>query len=102
MRSLFQDLRYSIPPAHRSCPASRSPRCFPSPWASAPPLPSSASSTRFLMDPYPYAAPDRMVHMRTATRDGDLSGFGLTGTASGSSFASHQSSKTPSWKTTGT
>lgn len=33
-----------------------------------------------LMDPYPYAAPDRMVHMRFMTRDGGTTGFGLTGT----------------------
>jgi putative ABC transport system permease protein len=32
-----------------------------------------------LMDPYPYAAPDRMVHMRLVTPKGGLSGFGLTG-----------------------
>jgi predicted permease len=31
-----------------------------------------------LMDPYPYAAPDRMVHMRLITPKGDLNGFGLT------------------------
>jgi hypothetical protein len=31
-----------------------------------------------LMDPYPYAAPDRMVHMRLVTPKGDLNGFGLT------------------------
>jgi len=31
-----------------------------------------------LMDPYPYAAPDRMVHMRMVTPKGDLNGFGLT------------------------
>lgn len=31
-----------------------------------------------LMDPYPYAAPDRMVHMRLDTPSGDLNGFGLT------------------------
>ena len=32
-----------------------------------------------LMDPYPYAAPDRMVHMLLITPKGDLQGFGLTG-----------------------
>jgi predicted permease len=32
-----------------------------------------------LMDPYPYAAPDRMIHMRLITPSGDLRGFGLTG-----------------------
>ena len=32
-----------------------------------------------LMDPYPYAAPDRMVHMRLITPKGVLHGFGLTG-----------------------
>jgi predicted permease len=32
-----------------------------------------------LMDPYPYAAPDRMVHMRLITPKGALHGFGLTG-----------------------
>jgi len=31
-----------------------------------------------LMDPYPYAAPDRMVHMRLITPKGDLNGFGTT------------------------
>ena len=31
-----------------------------------------------LMDPYPYAAPDRMIHMRLLTSKGDLNGFGLT------------------------
>ena len=33
-----------------------------------------------LMDPYPYAAPDRMVHMRLVTPKGEPRGFGLTGT----------------------
>jgi predicted permease len=33
-----------------------------------------------LMDPYPYAAPDRMIHMRLLTPSGDQRGFGLTGT----------------------
>jgi len=32
-----------------------------------------------LMDPYPYAAPDRMIHMRLVTPKGGLNGFGLTG-----------------------
>jgi putative ABC transport system permease protein len=32
-----------------------------------------------LMDPYPYRAPDRMVHMRFMTPSGDLRGFGVTG-----------------------
>jgi putative ABC transport system permease protein len=32
-----------------------------------------------LMDPYPYRAPDRMVHMRHTTSTGDLRGFGITG-----------------------
>jgi putative ABC transport system permease protein len=31
-----------------------------------------------LMDPYPYAASDRMIHMRLVTAKGDLQGFGLT------------------------
>jgi putative ABC transport system permease protein len=31
-----------------------------------------------LMDPYPYANPDRMIHMRLDTPKGDLNGFGLT------------------------
>ncbi len=31
-----------------------------------------------LMDPYPYASPDRMIHMRLLTPEGDLQGFGLT------------------------
>ena len=33
-----------------------------------------------LMDPYPYAAPDRMIHMRFIQPNGDLRGFGVTGT----------------------
>src|ERR1019366_4933924 len=33
-----------------------------------------------LMDPYPYKAPDRMIHMRLPTPSGDSRGFGLTGT----------------------
>ncbi|MGA7108956.1 MAG: ABC transporter permease, partial [Terracidiphilus sp.] len=33
-----------------------------------------------LMDPYPYAAPDRMVHMRLLAPSGGLRGFGVTGT----------------------
>ena len=32
-----------------------------------------------LMDPYPYKAPDRMIHMRLATPSGDLNGFGISG-----------------------
>ena len=32
-----------------------------------------------LMDPYPYRAPDRMVHMRLTTPTGDLRGFGVNG-----------------------
>ena len=32
-----------------------------------------------LMDPYPYAAPNRMIHMRLLTPSGDLRGFGVTG-----------------------
>ena len=32
-----------------------------------------------LMDPYPYAAPERMIHMRLVTPSGDLRGFGVTG-----------------------
>lgn len=32
-----------------------------------------------LMDPYPYANSDRMIHMRFVTPSGDLNGFGLTG-----------------------
>src|SRR5579863_9416688 len=32
-----------------------------------------------LMDPYPYAAPDRMIHMRLVQPKGDLNGFGVTG-----------------------
>ena len=32
-----------------------------------------------LMDPYPYKAPDRMVHMRLTVPSGDLNGFGVTG-----------------------
>ena len=32
-----------------------------------------------LLDPYPYAAPDRMIHMRLLTPGGDLRGFGVTG-----------------------
>lgn len=33
-----------------------------------------------LMDPYPYAASDRMVHMRLVTPSGGLRGFDVTGT----------------------
>jgi putative ABC transport system permease protein len=33
-----------------------------------------------LMDPYPYKAPDRMIHMRLTMPSGDLNGFGVTGT----------------------
>jgi len=33
-----------------------------------------------LMDPYPYAAPDRMIHMRLVASNGNLRGFGVTGT----------------------
>jgi len=33
-----------------------------------------------LMDPYPYKAPDRMIHMRLPTPSGGSRGFGLTGT----------------------
>jgi predicted permease len=32
-----------------------------------------------LMNPYPYAAPDRMVHMRLKDKSGQEEGFGLTG-----------------------
>ena len=32
-----------------------------------------------LLDPYPYAAPDRMVHMRLVQPDGNLNYFGVTG-----------------------
>lgn len=32
-----------------------------------------------LMDPYPYKAPHRMVHMRLTVPSGDLNGFGVTG-----------------------
>jgi predicted permease len=32
-----------------------------------------------LMDPYPYAAPERMIHMRLLTPSGDQRGFGITG-----------------------
>jgi predicted permease len=33
-----------------------------------------------LMDPYPYANSDRMIHMRFVQQSGDLYGFGITGT----------------------
>jgi putative ABC transport system permease protein len=33
-----------------------------------------------LMDPYPYRAPDRMIHMRLVTPSGALRGFGVTAT----------------------
>ncbi len=33
-----------------------------------------------LMNPYPYAAPDRMIHMRLVQHNGDLNGFGITAT----------------------
>jgi putative ABC transport system permease protein len=32
-----------------------------------------------LLDPYPYAAPGRMIHMRLIAPNGDLNGFGVTG-----------------------
>src|SRR5579863_3804226 len=32
-----------------------------------------------LMDPYPYAAPDRMIHMQFLMPNGDTRGFGVTG-----------------------
>ena len=32
-----------------------------------------------LLDPYPYKASDRMIHMRLMTPSGDLNGFGVTG-----------------------
>jgi len=32
-----------------------------------------------LMNPYPYAAPDRMVHLRLRDKSGRENGFGLTG-----------------------
>jgi predicted permease len=32
-----------------------------------------------LLDPYPYRASDRMIHMRLATPDGQFRGFGVTG-----------------------
>ena len=32
-----------------------------------------------IMDPYPYAAPDRMIHMRFIQPNGDFRGFGVTG-----------------------
>lgn len=32
-----------------------------------------------LMDPYPYKAPERMIHMRLTTPTDDLRGFGVTG-----------------------
>ena len=31
-----------------------------------------------LMDPYPYAAPDRMIHLRLTDKDSRPRGFGLT------------------------
>jgi predicted permease len=33
-----------------------------------------------IMDPYPYAASDRMIHMRFIQQSGDFYGFGITGT----------------------
>lgn len=33
-----------------------------------------------LLDPYPYKAPDRMIHMRLTMPSGDLNGFGVSGT----------------------
>lgn len=32
-----------------------------------------------LMDPYPYAGADRMIHLRLQPPSGELRGFGLTG-----------------------
>jgi hypothetical protein len=31
-----------------------------------------------LFDPYPYTAPDRMIHLRLVDKDGQPRGFGLT------------------------
>ena len=79
MRTLFQDLRYSIR------------QLLKLPGFSLTAILSlalgiGATTAVFsvvyaiLMDPYPYAAPDRMIHMRLLTPKGDLRGFGLTGT----------------------
>ena len=45
-----------------------------------------------LMDPYPYRAPDRMIHMRLLTPKGGERGFGVTGTQW------QQLRKSPVWK----
>lgn len=77
--TLLQDLRYSLR------------QCFKNPGFSLTAIFSlalgiGATTAVFsvvyaiLMDPYPYAAPDRMVHIRLWDKAGQQRGFGLTGT----------------------
>jgi predicted permease len=78
MRMLLQDLRYSIRQLRKSpgftCTAvvslmlgiGATTAVFSIIWA-------------VLMNPYPYKAADRMVHMRLKDKDGEERGFGLTG-----------------------
>jgi putative ABC transport system permease protein len=79
MRTLFQDLRYSIRQLVR-LPG------FSLTAILSLALGIGATTAVFsvvyaiLMDPYPYASPDRMVHMRLVTPSGGLRGFGLTST----------------------
>ena len=77
MKSLLQDLRYSVR------------QLWSSPGFSVTAILSlalgiAATTAVFsvihavLMNPYPYRAPDRMVHMRLIDKSGQEGGFGLT------------------------
>ena len=77
MNTLLQDLRYCIRQLVKT-PASPSPPSFRSPWVSGATTSVFSVVYAVLMNPYPYAAPDRMVHMRLLDPAGHESGFGLT------------------------